>query len=240
MGYNTFFEGQISVQPPLNEHEISFLRDYQNNTRHTDPDAGVLVINDGLRGNTPQHGRPSIWLHWLPTDDGEALEWDGGEKTYDHAEWLTWLIDHLLGPASRQFVAAHLSDDERLQHFTHDHVLNGFVTAYGEGSGDIWAIRASNNIVQSQPATISFEQKPAPLRSKGIHLDAESLRAELNDAPEAHDLDPADAELIANLDDDQINQAIDQEINDEFWAQYDNARRRAIFNLAEKLGIERQ
>ena len=42
MGYNTAFAGEIKVEPPLNEHEISYLRDFAE-IRHT------YIAGDGQR-----------------------------------------------------------------------------------------------------------------------------------------------------------------------------------------------
>lgn len=41
---------------------------------------------------------PGIWCQWVPSEDGGALEWDGGEKFYSYEEWLTFLLDHFLTP----------------------------------------------------------------------------------------------------------------------------------------------
>jgi hypothetical protein len=69
----------------------------------------------------------------------------------------------------------------------------------------------------------------------GIALDAESLRAELREAPEAHGLDPEQAAEIAALPDGQINRWIHELAarDDAFWALYDGLRRRTIAHLAE-------
>ena len=45
MGYTTTFEGSISIEPPLNEQEISFLRDF-NDTRHVNRTRGPLYVGD--------------------------------------------------------------------------------------------------------------------------------------------------------------------------------------------------
>ncbi|MFI9629270.1 hypothetical protein [Streptomyces sp. NPDC052042] len=83
-----------------------------------------------------------------------------------------------------------------------------------------------------------FESKTIPLQEEGIHIDAESVRAELEDAPESHDLTRVNAELIANLDDDEINRAIRESADDNFWAAYDELRRNAIARLARNLGLD--
>lgn len=66
-----------------------------------------------------------------------------------------------------------------------------------------------------------------------IVLGAESLRAELDEAPDVHDLTPAQAERIAaRWTDEEIDAAIRAEADDDFWAQYDAVRARAISRLA--------
>lgn len=86
---------------------------------------------------------------------------------------------------------------------------------------------------------MTHQQQAVPLRQQGIVLDAESVRAELEEAPEAHGFTAQNAELVSKVDDEQILAAINIEVDDEFWSQYDDVRRRAITRLAESLGIER-
>jgi len=46
--------------------------------------------------NRPPKSQPGIWCHWIPTEDGAGIEWDGGEKFYDAREWLEYLIHNFL------------------------------------------------------------------------------------------------------------------------------------------------
>lgn len=84
---------------------------------------------------------------------------------------------------------------------------------------------------------MTHQQRAVPLRQQAM-LDAESVRAELEEAPEAHGFTTQSAELISRADDEEILAAINMEVDDEFWSQYDDVRRRAITRLAESLGIE--
>lgn len=68
--------------------------------------------------------------------------------------------------------------------------------------------------------------------SRGIILDSESIRAEIAESPETHDLSAEEVADISQLSDDELNVAIDQEANDSFWAAYDELRRSAIARLA--------
>jgi hypothetical protein len=54
----------------------------------------VSVVNH----NEPPKGQPSLWCQWTVTEDGEYLEWDGGEKFYSYVEWLNYLIEHFFKP----------------------------------------------------------------------------------------------------------------------------------------------
>ena len=38
--------------------------------------------------------QPGLWCQWTVSDDGNALEWDGGEKFYYYIEWLKYLINN--------------------------------------------------------------------------------------------------------------------------------------------------
>ncbi|WP_026820024.1 hypothetical protein [Arthrobacter castelli] len=158
MGYNTDFDGALTVSPPLNKHERSYLVDFAD-TRQTSPDHGPLVVQSRITGfidgNDPQGDKPGIWCHWVTDDEGN-LVWDEMEKTYDHAEWLEWIILHLLGPDSRDYVQAHADDDPRLAHFTCDHTVNGVVDAQGEEPFDLWRIKVETNDVQTQYAVIVY------------------------------------------------------------------------------------
>lgn len=68
-----------------------------------------------------------------------------------------------------------------------------------------------------------------------ISLDALSVRSEIEEAADQHDLDETTAEKISQLSDEEINAAINIAVDDEFWAAYDNVRSIAISTLAQSL-----
>ena len=84
---------------------------------------------DVVEYNSPPEGQASLWCHWIPTNDGTAIEWDQVEKFYEFEEWLSYLIDHFLKPWG--------------------YVLNGRVKWKGEERGDIGTIRVIDNRVSS-------------------------------------------------------------------------------------------
>jgi hypothetical protein len=167
MGYTTDFSGQVSVTPPLNPHEISFLTDLAT-TRRMDRTKGPLyAVNDGnfgqshaddiLNYNRPHADQPGLWLQWVPTEDGTAIEWDEGEKFYEAAAWMKYLVQNLLAPSARAYIEAHKGEDARLAHFTCDHVVNGQIEAQGEDPGDRWVLVVRDNVVSTADAIITFD-----------------------------------------------------------------------------------
>jgi hypothetical protein len=110
MGYTNIFDGQISVEPPLNPEEITYLKKFAD-TRRMTCEQGPYYVNRGrfcgenrndpeiFNYNTPPDGQPSLWCDWVPTDDGGAIEWNGAEKFHDADEWMLYLIDHFIGGA---------------------------------------------------------------------------------------------------------------------------------------------
>lgn len=88
-----------------------------------------------LNYNLPPADQPGLWCHWVPTEEGTSLEWDGAEKFYDYVEWLEYLIKHFFTPWGR--------------------TLNGRVEWHGEEFEDIGIIRVKDNLVESKDAEIA-------------------------------------------------------------------------------------
>ncbi len=99
-------------------------------------DFGQKQTPDILNYNSPPAGQPGLWCQWVPTEDGMAIEHDGGEKFYDYVEWITYLIEHFLKPWG--------------------HVLNGEVTWQGEESSDIGEIVVKKNVVKTKQGRIVY------------------------------------------------------------------------------------
>ena len=166
MGYTTDFSGSVAVEPPLNAAEIAFLTEFAETRRmhrrngplyaQNDGDFGQSDPGDVIDGNRPHPDQPGLWCQWVPVDDGHAIEWDGGEKFYESAAWMKYIVEKLLAPSARRYIDAHLSDDIRLAAFTCDHVVNGRIEAQGEDSSDQWVLIVENNIVKVAEAVISF------------------------------------------------------------------------------------
>lgn len=165
MGYSTKFAGRIAIVPPLNPQEIAYLRKFAGTRRMHRERGPYFVDGTGYAGqghdpdiidfNEPGDGQPGLWCHWVPTDDGAGLEWDGGEKFYYATDWMQYLIDHFLKSGAvaqehmRSAAMSHIPDG--FASFTFDHVLNGVVAAQGEEPEDQWQLTVENNQVTDSP-----------------------------------------------------------------------------------------
>ena len=150
MGYTTEFDGQVTIDPPLNEREIEFLKKFNETRRMQRKNGPYYVDSGGFMGqdhekdienyNQPPTGQPSLWCQWTPTSDGKAIQWDGGEKFYSSTEWMEYIIKH--------FLCENPKAKARLP-FLQGHVVNGEIEAQREDSDDIWKIVVTNNKVES-------------------------------------------------------------------------------------------
>lgn len=169
MGYTTEFWGEIEVSPPLNEHEISYLKDFADSRRMDRTEGPYYAVpgddfgqtqSPGIRNyNKPPVGQPGLWCQWVPAPSGDAIEWDGSEKFYHPVEWMQYLIHHFLcanAVASRRLVAS-VRQDPRFAHFTFDHTLNGTIDAQGEDPDDRWRLIVEDNKVFQKRASLSWD-----------------------------------------------------------------------------------
>jgi hypothetical protein len=164
MGYTTEFEGSVSISPPLNAHEIAYLRKFAASRRMDRTRGPYFVDGSGPFGqghdgdirdfNKPPAGQPGLWCRWEPTKDGRAAKWNGVEKFYNSEEWMTYLIDLFLKPGA--VLASELANpvpgrhySAEFWHFTFDHELNGVIDAQGEDDDDRWRLIVTGNAVAS-------------------------------------------------------------------------------------------
>lgn len=90
-------------------------------------DFGQTRTADIIDYNRPPVDQPSLWCQWVLTEDGNFLEWDGGEKFYQYVEWMKYLIDNFFSKW--------------------DIVLNGSIQWEGEDRGDFGTIYVTDNVV---------------------------------------------------------------------------------------------
>jgi hypothetical protein len=163
MGCTTEFFGEVAISPPLNEAERRYLQRFAK-TRRMDRKRGPYYVDgSGPYGqgndpdipdhNCPPQGQPGLWCEWVPSEDGSALEWDGGEKLYKAVPGMAYLIDHFLRAGAK----ASRSQDPQFAEFTFDHFLNGEIEARGEEPDDKWLLRVRANGVSALPGRIVYE-----------------------------------------------------------------------------------
>ena len=89
---------------------------------------------DFLRNSNVQ---PGLWCGWCITEDGEELEWNGGEKFYNYIAWLRYLINEFFIPWGRK--------------------LNGEILWYGEDREDIGKIVVENNEIKTVLGELKYD-----------------------------------------------------------------------------------
>ena len=100
-------------------------------------DFGQGIDASVVNSNVAPDGQPGLWCQWVPTENDDGIEWDGGEKFYDYTEWLAYIIEHFLKPWG--------------------YVLDGDVEWFGEDRDDRGIIIVENNIISTKRARIVWE-----------------------------------------------------------------------------------
>jgi len=162
MGYTTDFEGQIGIEPPLNEKEIEYINKFSDTRRMDRKNGPYYVGGTGMAGqdhesdirnyNAPDDTQPGLWCQWVPTEEGDAIEWDGNEKFYESEKWMQYIIDHFLG----ENPLAKLNQPEHFG-FLQGHKLNGDIYAQGEEHDDTWKLEVADGVVTVKQATVTYE-----------------------------------------------------------------------------------
>lgn len=116
MGYTTDFDGQFMIAPPLTKEQQA---------RYADM---IQAIWD----RKGPEGTPDSFCKWVPTDDGAALEHDGGEKFYEYEAWLRWLVENVFTPIGRTVYGSVTWQGEDLSDRGVLSVVNGHVRASRE------------------------------------------------------------------------------------------------------------
>src|SRR4051794_27930055 len=123
MGYDTTFFGTFRLTPALSPQHKSEL-DQLAEDEH-------FGAEDGTPTRERRSGRPCIYCQWRPTDDGERIAWDGGEKFYGWLEWLEYLVNNRLKPLG--------------------YTMNGEVRWQGEDPQDAGVIHVRENQIEAVP-----------------------------------------------------------------------------------------
>lgn len=146
MGYSTDFEGQFNLNKQLDNKIHKYLvlfNESRRMGRNLDGAFGIEgefytfgddkdIFFNRQDSNIIDHNKapvtqPGLWCQWVPSEDGNSIEWDGGEKFYNYTEWIVYLINKILAP--------------------NGYVLNGKVDYFGEERGDVGVIEIKDNVV---------------------------------------------------------------------------------------------
>lgn len=161
MGYDTEFRGYVTIDPPLNTDERSYMKDFCESRRVRRLDGKPYVItrnhDDVESQNGPPEGQPGLWCDWRVSDDGMIIEWSGMEKFYNADQWMRYLIDHFLSPGA--YAQQDTDQDLRLGNFTFNHIVNGVIYAQGEDPDDKWMLSVENNAVYVSEAIIQYGER---------------------------------------------------------------------------------
>lgn len=148
MGYSTDFAGEFKLNKKLDDKLYAFLIKF-NQTRRMKRKINDIYGKEGeffvdskaecgqdwdnpnvVDSSEPPSTQPGLWCQWVPTEDRQYIEWDGGEKFYNFVEWIMYIIEKILKP--------------------NGYILNGEVKWQGEEFDDRGKIIIKNNKVKTK------------------------------------------------------------------------------------------
>ncbi len=170
MGMNTQYLGALTIVPPLNPEETTWLRAFAQTHRELHPDDPYAVpMNPRAEYATLTDDSPPHWpaasaraaavpplarCDWQPTISGTHLRWVEMEKSNTAEIEIAYLIDHFLRPGA---LAA--SDDRPdFADFTFDHVVNGIIAGERD-DGRLFLLNVTDNEVRE---VVLVREEPLP------------------------------------------------------------------------------
>jgi hypothetical protein len=119
MGYTTLFTGRFTLDRPLSPEHFTYLNAFSEVDHRVKPTGNLETLPDPIRRAAglppgkdgeyvidsagkfefcaqPVGNKPEIFCKWIPSADGQGIEWNGMEKFYDYIGWLEYLIVHFL------------------------------------------------------------------------------------------------------------------------------------------------
>lgn len=154
MGFQTRYLGTLTIDPPLRQDEIAWLRAFELTSPSLRPEDPYYVpMNPRAewdrwmnapenRTGTSDRGRSRPQCDWAPSTSGTHLEWQRRDTSNRAVQEITYLIEHFLKPG------ALASKDGRrdFDTFTFDHEVNGVIAAE-RSDGWLYLIRVKANEV---------------------------------------------------------------------------------------------
>jgi hypothetical protein len=128
MGYTTDFVGQLELTPAATPEQIEYINLFSSTRRMARDSKVLMEKYKGKHGLDGKYGtqgeyfckddgnmgqdentgvidhnaapktQPGLWCQWELSDDGNFLQWDGGEKFYNYVDWLKYLINNFFTP----------------------------------------------------------------------------------------------------------------------------------------------
>jgi hypothetical protein len=162
MGYTTEFDGEIGLDKPLTVAHMRYLQQFASTRRQKRDEVKTAAMDDPIRkraglpigdeagfyvgdseenvidGNSPPAGQPGLWCQWIPTEDGDGICWDGGEKFGRYTEWLAYIIGNFLEPWG--------------------YVANGQIKWNGEERGDFGVLVVKDNVVTRHEKVLEVDE----------------------------------------------------------------------------------
>lgn len=155
----TKYEGRLTIEPPLNPHEVRALTAFFNSRRIRTTggplDSRLLAEThpDVLAYNEPPEGQPGLHCDLEVSEDGKTLVWGEDDNSGpDLHRWITYVIDHLLKDGAefsfmdRADVMDLVAESDLLWQFTFNHMVDGVIEAEAM-VGDTWTIYVMDNEV---------------------------------------------------------------------------------------------
>lgn len=165
------FQGEITVNPPLNEFERSYLLAFHKTPHVIYVDGPLHVTSDDNETFAPTEdeyysvidrenfdtSQPGLRSFWDINDEGTGMLNEEPENAVMAGEWLDYIIKSLFSDKAKSYVGMHHTGDRRFDRFSFNHVFNGVIHGYGENPDDIWRITVKDNVVTTQKATVTYE-----------------------------------------------------------------------------------
>lgn len=158
MGYTVKYDGDLTIEPPLNEAERRALNAFFNSRRMLTKGGPLDSRNlssshpDVIDYNSVAEGQPGLHCDMTLSEDGTLWSAYPCEKNGDLTPWITYVIDHLLKEDAVFSSSEDVQENDPLHKFTFDHLVSGEMKAVGE-DGDVWLIRVMDNKVESVKST---------------------------------------------------------------------------------------
>lgn len=157
VGFDTKYLGFLTITPPLNEDEVTWLRAWAEWIGVSDrddlydvppnPRAAVAALFDrSAHGAVASSAlAPRAVGDWRVGTDGTFLRWEEQERSNNGELCISFLIDHFL----RDGALAASSGHPAFTRFTFDHELDGVIAAERNDLSQLYLIEVARNEVST-------------------------------------------------------------------------------------------